>query len=234
MRPVIAMPRLSRDLFRRYMTSKYIMSLVCSGAKIQWIHMERLDEEMEALLACDGLLLPGGADIDPARYGQPVSPKCGKIDGNRDEGEFRMMAAFYPTGKPILGICRGEQLMNVFFGGTLYQDIKETQKCLHDVFSKKNLGNHRVSLTRGTIISDIFGCEQLRVNSLHHQAVDIPGEGLRVSAVSEDGFVEAVEKADHLFCLGVQWHPEHMFPFSRKQRRIFRAFLNACKNSNKQ
>ena len=223
------MPRLSGDLFRRYMTSKYIFSLVCSGAKIQWICMERLDEEMEILRSCDGLLLPGGADVNPARYGHPVSPKCGKIDGNRDEGEFRMLSAFYPTGKPILGICRGEQLLNVFFGGTLHQDIKEMQKCDHDVFSKKNLGNHRVSIAEGTKIFDIFRCRELRVNSLHHQAVDIPGEGLRISAVSEDGFIEAVEKTDHPFCLGVQWHPEHMFPFSRKQRKIFTAFLAACK-----
>ena len=228
MNPVIAIPQMGNDLFRKYMKSKYVRSLRRAGAQVRWIELTDLDKAIAEVRACDGLLLPGGADVNPRLYGHAPSEKCGKPNTLRDTGEMELLTAFLPTGKPILGICRGVQLMNVFFGGTLHQDIKDTQKCNHSDFRGKNRGNHAVTLTPGTKLAEIFGAETLIVNSLHHQAADIPGKDLSVSAISEDGFIEGLEHQTHPFCLGVQWHPEHMSHASEAQRKLFRAFVDAC------
>ena len=141
---------------------------------------------------------------------------------------MKMLEAFLSTGKPILGICRGEQLMNVFFGGTLHQDIADVATSCHDDYPRKNRGNHEVSVTRGTKLAEIMGQETFLANSLHHQAVDKVAPALILAATSEDGIVEGVEHPAHPFCIGVQWHPEHMSAYSKLQRRIFDAFVDAC------
>lgn len=228
MKPVIAMPKLENTLFRCYMISKYILCLWRSGAKVVRIPLKDLEKNREKLLACDGLLLPGGADVDPSYYGQERSEKCGKVEKLRDEGEWAILEAFLPTEKPILCICRGEQLMNVFCGGTLHQDISESQKCKHSDFKSRADWTHTVEVVPGTRLASILGPGKCRVNSMHHQAVDIPAPGLTVNAVSGDGFVEGLEKEDHPFFLGVQWHPEHMSRKDKGQRKIFTAFVEAC------
>lgn len=230
MRPTIAMPKLETTLFRCYMISKYIFALRRAGARVKRIPLEDLEKHKEELLACDGLLMPGGADIDPKYYGQAVSEKCGKIEKNRDEGEWAMMEAFVPTGKPVLCICRGVQLMNVYFGGTLHQDIVDISSCKHSDFKNRADSTHGINLVPGTKLHAILGSDSCRVNSMHHQAADRIAEGLVVNAVSEDGIVEGLEKEDHPFFVGVQWHPEHMSPRSKAQQGIFEAFLTACKN----
>jgi len=224
MKPVIAMPKLSNDPFRIYMKSKYVLSLWRSGARVRWIQPENTDANRAALLACDGLLMPGGVDIEPARYGQETHEKCGKIDLARDEAEWWMLGAFLPTGKPVLGICRGIQTLNVFQGGTLHQHIDG-----HSDFKSRSTGYHKVRVVTGSRLDEIVKTEQLTVNSLHHQVVDSLGKDLVVCAVSEDGFVEAVVHTSHPFCLGVQWHPEHMYRKDQQQRKLFDAFVNACK-----
>lgn len=224
MRPVIAMPKLSNDPFRIYMKSKYVFSLWRSGARVRWIGAENTEANRRALLACDGLLMPGGVDIEPARYGQETHEKCGKIDLARDAMEWWILEAFLPAGKPILGICRGVQTLNVFQGGTLHQHIDG-----HSDFKNRSTGSHKVKVVPGSILEQILKTEQLTVNSMHHQVVDIPGRDLTVCAVSEDGFAEAVVHTSHPFCLGVQWHPEHMYRKDKLQRRIFDAFVTACK-----
>lgn len=225
----IAIPKFKKDLLRAYMQSKYTASLRRAGAKALWIEMDDLDRAMEQILKCDGLLMPGGEDVDPAYYGQIATEKCGEIVKARDEAEMKIMKAFLPTGKPILGICRGEQLMNVYFGGSLHQDIGHIATCRHTDWRHKNLGNHKVTVKPNTKLAEIMGEETFTVNSLHHQAIDTAAPGLLVSAVSEDGIVEAVEYPEHPFCIAVQWHPEHMSAFSGVQRRIFKAFVNACR-----
>lgn len=224
----IAIPKFKDGLFRKYMQSKYTASLRRAGAKAVWIETDDLGKAIQEMLLCDGLLLSGGEDVNPSFYGQTATEKCGKIVPARDHAEMKMLEAFLSTGKPILGICRGEQLMNVFFGGTLHQDIADVATSCHDDYPRKNRGNHEVSVTRGTKLAEIMGQETFLANSLHHQAVDKVAPALILAARSEDGIVEGVEHPAHPFCIGVQWHPEHMSAYSKLQRRIFDAFVDAC------
>lgn len=229
MNPVIAIPQMGNDLFRRYMKSKYVQSLQRAGADVRWIALEDTKRAVSEMLECSGLLLPGGADINPKLYGQEPSEKCGKPNELRDTAEWKMLEAFLPSGKPIFCICRGVQLLNVFFGGSLHQDIRDLQTCKHADFPSKNRGCHKVSFHPDTRLRDIFREESAVVNSLHHQAVNIPGPELTVSAVSEDGFTEGLELSSHPFCIGVQWHPEHMSKKNERQQNLFNAFARACK-----
>lgn len=229
MKPIIGIPQMGQDLFRKYMKSKYVQSLERAGAQARWIELEDPARAAAQLLACDGLLLPGGADVAPGLYGQTPSEQCGKPNTLRDTGEMKMLDAFLPTDKPVLCICRGVQLLNVFCGGTLHQDIKGSQKCRHSDFASRARGCHNVSILPQTHLDAIFGQAQLLVNSMHHQAVDQIGTGLTASAVSEDGFIEALELPRHPFCIGVQWHPEHMSKKVAAQQTLFDVFIHACK-----
>ena len=221
----IAMPQWGNNPIRLYMKSKYIASLRRSGAQIRWVSMK--DPRLEEIVrSCDGLLLPGGDDIDPSCYGQERSEKCGVSSQLRDEAERRMLTAFLPTGKPILGICRGMQFLNVFFGGTLHQDIPG-----HSDFKSRSTGCHKVVLVPDTKTAALWGCDGFTVNSLHHQAADSIAPVLTVSAVSEDGVVEAVELSSHPFCIGVQWHPEHLSRKRKDQQALFDTFVRLCREN---
>lgn len=228
MKPTIAIPQIGNDLFRAYMKSKYVQSLHRAGAEVRWIDLKDPEAAVAEMLTCDGLLLPGGADLNPALYGQAPTEKCGKPNQLRDKAEMRMLEAFLPTNRPILCICRGIQLLNVFYNGTLYQDIKGTQMCRHSHFPSKSKGIHTVKVSPNTKLGRILGENTIKVNSLHHQAVDQLGPGLTISAVSEDGFIEGLEVFLHPFCIGVQWHPEHMSKGNPQQQKLFHAFVQSC------
>lgn len=229
MKPVIAMPQMGGGLFRRYMKGKYVQCLERAGAEVRWIDLKDPDKAVAQMLECDGLLLPGGADIDPKRYGQERLEACGKPNALRDEVEMKMLDAFLPTNKPILCICRGVQLLNVYFGGTLHQDLKKIQVCKHRDLRSRRKGCHPVKLMPRMKLGKILGDEIITVNSIHHQAVDQVGIGLSVSAVCADGFIEGLEVYLHPFCIGVQWHPEHMAKDDPRQQKLFDAFVSACK-----
>lgn len=218
----IAMPLCGCKPLRIYMTGKYIASLHRAGAAVRLIRMTDPKLE-EKLLACDGLLLPGGGDIEPGRYGQTPIEKCGKPELLRDETEWKMLTAFLPTVKPILGICRGTQMLNVFLGGTLHQDIPD-----HSAFKNRATGTHNVTLVSGSKLAAILKQTSVFVNSMHHQATDTPAPGFSVIARSADGTIEAQELEGHPFCIGVQWHPEHLSKTRADQQAIFDAFVRQC------
>ena len=221
-RPVIAMPQWGNNLLRLYMKSKYVISLHRAGARILWIEMDDPQLE-EKVRACDGLLLPGGDDIDPSRYGAERHEKCGVSSALRDDAEWKLLDAFLPTGKPILGICRGCQFLNVYLGGTLHQHIES-----HSDFKSRAKGCHKAYIASGSSLSSLLPAE-VWVNSLHHQAVDVLGKGLDVTARAEDGTVEAIELTDHPFCVAVQWHPEHLSRTRPDQQKIFDHFVSLCR-----
>ncbi len=224
----IAIPQMGTDLFRRYMKSKYQKSLENAGATVVWIELGDTGKAISEALACDGLLLPGGADVNPELYGEKPTPECGKPNTLRDTAEPSILDAFLKTGKPVFCICRGIQLLNVHLGGTLYQDIKPMQKVKHSDFFKRASFTHEVTLSKGSLIKNIIGKDKIKVNSIHHQTVKVLGKGLTATATSEDGFIEAAELENYGFCLAVQWHPEHMAKNSREQIKLFEAFVSAC------
>lgn len=229
MKPVIAIPQLGPGIPRLY--TKYIFSTVLrrAGAEILWLDSAHPKNAAQQALCCDGLIIPGGDDIHPSFYGQEKSEKCGKQNKLRDGVDPVVMKAFLETGKPVLGICRGMQMMNVVLGGTLHQDIKDIQKINHRDKATKTTGTHPAAILENTLLREILGQQEVTVNTLHHQAVDRIGTGLAVAAHSSDGIVEAVELAGHKFCLGLQWHPEYMAKNDAKQMKIIEAFVKACK-----
>ena len=228
MKCTIAIPKFEDGAFRKYMQSKYTASLRRAGAKAVWIKTDDLDKAIEMMLQCDGLLLSGGEDVDPAYYGQTVTDKCGKIVPERDHAEMKVLEAFLATGKPVLGICRGEQLLNVAFGGSLYQHIDGHKQ---DEPGAQNLRPAKV--VDGTLLSRIAGKSEIFTNTFHHQAVKDVAPGFIASAYAEDGTVEAIEPADALdserFILAVQWHPEMFFGTDETASKIFKTFVDACK-----
>ncbi|UCR90443.1 gamma-glutamyl-gamma-aminobutyrate hydrolase family protein [Mycetocola spongiae] len=155
----------------------------------------------------DGLLISGGQDVDPRRYGQSPDPHVEVIDPERDDLEFSLVAAALAAGIPILGICRGHQLLNVALGGTLIQHLSGGEGEAHATSAyPRNHRTHRVDILEDSISHGLYGDSQM-VNSFHHQAVDVPGEGLVVTARAPDGVVEAIELIGSPV-MGVQWHPE--------------------------
>lgn len=225
MRVVIAMPRMSTDPEPTVAQSKYIESLARAGAGMCWVELSAPEQAVQDALTCDGLLLPGGGDMDPKFYGQARIPACGEPNLLRDAAEPLLLRAFLAADKPVLGICRGIQVMNAVLGGDLYQDIKPFEHLPHNGHWAKV---HTVTVRRGTLLSRILGQDTVLVNSQHHQAVDQVAPGFTLAALSEDGIVEAIEKPDAGFCLGVQWHPEWLSDADPAMQGLFDAFVNAC------
>ena len=225
MRVVIAMPRMSTDPEPTVAQSKYMESLARAGAGMRWVELNDPEQAVQDALTCDGLLLPGGGDMDPKFYGQERIPACGEPNLLRDAAEPLLLRAFLAADKPVLGICRGIQVLNAVLGGDLYQDIKPLEHLPHNGHWAKV---HTVTVRRGTLLSSILRQDTVLVNSQHHQAVDRVAPGFTLAALSEDGIVEAIEKPDARFCLGVQWHPEWLSDADPAMQRLFDAFVNAC------
>ncbi len=181
-----------------------------------------------ALEACDGLLLTGGEDIDPAYYGAERSPKLGAVDHERDRFELALFTAARERGLPVLGICRGLQLINVALGGTLYQDLpsERPSDVDHNPDSSRHARAHHVRLAPGSRAARVLGVDRLVPNSFHHQAVKQLGAGLVASGWSDDGLVEAIETSEGPWLLAVQWHPEEMHEdVTAPELKLFRALV---------
>jgi putative glutamine amidotransferase len=179
----------------------------------------------------DGLLLTGGADVNPLRFNGKPHPKVYGIDEQRDEVEINLVRLAASTSWPFLGICRGIQVINVALGGTLFTDIADqlpdALKHDYDSTTERALEAHPVQLVTGSALAHILGGPSVRVNSLHHQGIQDIAAGLRPIGTTSDHLVEAVELPGHPFGLGVQWHPEAM-PDSPQMQALFRAFIEAA------
>ncbi len=190
-------------------------------------------ELRDAFSLCDGILMTGGHDVDPELYGEKASEACGIPCRPRDEMERFLFSLCLQEDKPVLGICRGIQLMNVLLGGDLYQDLptEHPSDTEHHMSPPYDRPIHRVEVEAGTRLSDLIGAGEYAVNSYHHQAVKTLAPRARAMARSEDGLVEALEVPGQRFAVGVQWHPEFAFEKDPKCRTLVQAFVDACGGS---
>ena len=178
----------------------------------------------------DGILFSGGGDIAVERFSGDPHPRVDDVDLERDSVELKMLQASASDGKPFLGICRGAQVVNVGFGGTLYTHIPDQlPNALDHAYpgNRRTVLVHEVKIEEGTHISEILGEPIVRVNSLHHQGLKDIAPALRVAGHAPDGLVEAVELPDHPFGIAVQWHPE-MLTDQLPTRNLFRKFVEAA------
>lgn len=179
----------------------------------------------------DGIMLSGGGDVDPSRYGRGQRPETGGIDPERDQFEIDLVRHAVDRDVPVLAICRGVQVMNVALGGTLIQDLRtqiggKTAEIDHWDIERWDRASHPVRIEAGTRLAKWVG-EELAVNSMHHQAIDDPAPALRPVGRSPDGVIEAVEMPDARFCAGVQWHPECL-SLDDPSFALFRSYIEAA------
>lgn len=185
------------------------------------------------LESSDGLLLTGGVDVDPGFFGAEPHPMLGLVDLPRDRFEMALYHAARAKGVPVLGICRGHQLINVAAGGTLHQHVPALSGTVqHEQLEIGGTPSHGVALEPGSALAQAFGAERIRTNSYHHQAVDKLGQGLRVVGRSADGIAEALENTEGSFVLSVQWHPEMSFQAQDEQIAPFAAFMQAVEEAS--
>jgi putative glutamine amidotransferase len=184
----------------------------------------------ELLAPFDGLLLMGGGDIDPERYGAPPHPTLYGIDRGRDEVELTLARWAIERSLPTLAICRGHQIVNVALGGTLHQHLPEMPNLIpHGAPVRDESVNHDIQLTAGSRVAKAAGSEQVHGTSHHHQAIDRLGEGLVVVGSSQDGIIEAVElETSDGWMVSVQWHPEDTAPSDPAQQGLFEALVSAA------
>lgn len=182
----------------------------------------------EILEAAGGLLLTGGEDVDPWRYGSTPHPALGEVNAARDATELALLEAARTRRRPVLAICRGIQILNVAMGGTLVQDLasERPSDVRHDQPHDAAARTHDVTIVAGSRLAAATGTTAMAVNSYHHQAVDVLGRGIRVTATSPDGVIEGAEVEDPAWwVLAVQWHPEDLTDDARAwDRGIFKAF----------
>lgn len=184
----------------------------------------------------DALFLTGGNDINPATYGENPHPKLENVEAGRDEYELELIHLALDKDIPILGICRGSQLLNSVAGGTMYQDLdSEYGEGLiqHRQTSNRDFLNHKIEIFEGTKLHDITGVTEMSVNSFHHQANHDIGASFEVAAVAPDGVIEAIESKEHDFVIGLQFHPEDAFEFNEPSRKIMEAFIKAAADDKK-
>jgi len=251
MRPVIGVPAsFDYEKGAQLMSETYLAALREAGALPLILPLGGGEEAVEGAIAawaerCDGLLLSGGPDIDPARYGEPTLTSCGALSPLRDEMELPLAKRMVALDKPVLGICRGIQTLNVSLGGTLVQDIPtlftRDIALQHAQNAPRWHATHPVTFTgEGRLFTmfreaGLLNAKQMTeefeimVNTLHHQCLARLGEGLKVVAYAPDGVPEAVEHATARCTVGVQWHPEEMTSHHEHARRLFAWFVAQCK-----
>ena len=225
--PIIGItPQIDYETGEYKVTAPYTNCLLRAGATPLILPFAEDQAELERLTAlCDGFLLTGGHDLHPSYYGEPMQDNCNQPASIRDALESRLVPMILASRKPLLAVCRGVQVLNVFCGGTLYQDIHAQEVTEKSHRQPDTPEAHTVTCVEGTLAAELLGTSPIAVNTLHHQAVKDVGKGLRVAAYSEDGLIEALDIPDHPFALGVQWHPEMMAASHPQQMALFHRFV---------
>lgn len=219
------------------MNQRYFIAATMVGA-VPWM-IPLFDDDLATLRAIyerlDGLLIPGGVDMDPRQYGDTILPECGNLDPARDRVELQLTKWAIEDGMPVLGLCRGLQIINVARGGTLWQDLasQRPEVAKHDYFPTQGFARthlaHPAHVEPTSRLAELLESPAtIMVNSMHHQAVREVGDGLLVSARAPDGIVEALELPGEPFVVGVQWHPEVFEMTDPHTRHLFGGFISAA------
>lgn len=182
----------------------------------------------------DGVLLAGGVDVNPTNFGEPPHPRLGRIDPARDTVELELTKWALEDGKPLLGLCRGLQVINVALGGSLHQDLEAQypRGIKHDYFPTAGFSRdylaHEVEIASGSRLARVFDARRVTVNSMHHQGIRDLGQDLVATAYAPDGLIEGIEFGDDQFVVGVQWHPEALDDKDPRTIQLFRDFTAAA------
>lgn len=220
----------NKNVNKEFSNQSYVEAILKNGGIpiiIPYSNNENVIKEQ--INMCSGILLPGGEDVAPLLYGEEPEKNLGKTIEYIDVFQLKCLEFAVLRNIPILGICKGCQIINVGFGGTLYQDvhsIKDKEDVLkHSQEGDSNEGTHSVYLEENSIIRDIFKEEYIKTNSFHHQAVKKLGKDLIITAYSKDSIVECIESKKLKFLVGVQWHPEEMFKTDECNNELFKSFI---------
>jgi len=234
MKPIIGITTDYEEDGKNILKNEYVQAVIRAGG-LPMIVPVGLEEDVEQLVEMlDGLLLSGGNDINPMLFNEEPHMHLGEVTPSRDSIELELARQMLETGKPILGICRGLQVLNVVVGGTVYQDLYKQNEgpiLQHKQKAPNTHASHYVQVEKGSLLESIAGSERIQVNSYHHQSLKKVPSVFKVTGVASDGIVEAIESTNQKFVLGVQWHPEALSAAGDAvSLRLFDRFINACVN----
>lgn len=228
MKPMIGITMHTTDK-KLEVNNSYIESIERAGGIPICLPLLTEEEQRTVLATLDGVLVIGGYDINPLLYGQQPHQKLGEVVTARDDSDLSLIRQALAQNIPVLGICRGHQLLNVAFGGTLIQDINAQVPgaLLHAQRSARHELTHTVELV-DEVFQQLFGATEIATNSFHHQAVERVGEGLVVAAIAKDGVIEGLYAPGEKYCVSVQWHPEELSATNRHAQKLFASFIEAA------
>ncbi|MFS0674043.1 gamma-glutamyl-gamma-aminobutyrate hydrolase family protein [Ornithinibacillus sp. 179-J 7C1 HS] len=231
---VITSTDLDEDLY--YQGKDNIHAIIrAGGIPVLLPYYDKEEDIQEIARKIDGLYATGGYDIDPTLFGEEPHPKLGTIIPERDKFEIELMKNVLEMNKPILGVCRGSQTLNIALGGDMYQDIYSqlsNELLQHRQKAPTYHGTHFVEVKKDSLLNHLTGETRLKVNSRHHQANRKVVTPLQISATASDGIIEAIESTRHRFVLALQWHPENMVTVNDPASvAIFNGFISACKKN---
>ena len=233
MKPIIGLSPLYDDEKRGlWMCPGYLDVLYACGASPLVLPFDSDVVDVEQIISiCDGILLTGGPDVEPALYGKDKTQACGPVQHIRDELEYRLIEKALDEDMPLFGVCRGEQILNVYLGGTLYQDLQtELDGSMnHAMTPPYEVPCHKVILDEGEPLQVLLGVDMLPVNSIHHQSIERIAPELVQLAHAKDGVCEGVWMPGKRFVWAVQWHPEWIWDVDPRQKSIMQCFVDACK-----
>ncbi|MFC2949487.1 gamma-glutamyl-gamma-aminobutyrate hydrolase family protein [Virgibacillus sediminis] len=234
MKPVIGVTSsMEVDQSHYSVTQRNIKAIIRAGGLPVILPYFLDDEDVKEIAdKIDGLYATGGYDIDPTIFGEEPHRELGTIIPERDQSEMAVIKKMLETGKPVLGVCRGAQILNIATGGDMYQDIytqMDKELLQHSQKAPFSHASHFVNVLEGSLLHRLTGSVQLKVNSLHHQANRNVSGDFQISGTATDGVVEAVESKSHRFALGLQWHPEAMAERGdQASLEIYEAFMEEC------
>lgn len=217
---------------RAYVNCDYVDSVIAGGGTPVILPVINDDEAIEEQMRnVDGLILSGGYDVNPLLYGEEPTQQQEYTYPEIDEHDIKLIKIAFKMNKPIFGICKGIQVLNVAFGGTLYQDLSHMEDCFikHNQNSKRDMAGHTVEILKDSKLNKILG-DSVQTNSFHHQAVKDIAADFIANAWSKDGVIEGIEMKGEKFVLGVQWHPEGMIDKYPIMVKLFKAFVDTAKN----